>query len=468
MPHQREGWIAPPGPSARLPWFRKAGRRILRYLRPLVAPLLNRLQQRLNTAIDYSAPAAVIRDIDRRLAAAEISLREIRYAAADSLRSVQALLEQQAAVLPEFDRQVAIRLERLQLGMDATRLDQQAALQASGQAIRDILACIGDLRAGQHTAEAEANLAFARLQLAVETARSEQQAAAVGSREGSVTSRELTGLLLQRADLLLQRVAIPLGAEVLVRTEDGFLLAPAEDERLVAVLHEGAGRLEPGTVSVMSALLNEGDWVVDVGAHIGTTVLPVARRVGPGGRIIAVEAASRMRDLLRRNLALNGMDNRVTLHACAAGEAAGHAVLNLGPVSGHSSLLALPEADRTETVEVQPLDALVEPGRHIRLVKLDAEGFELFIWRGMRRIIADNPGLAVLVEFGPEHLRRAGVSVDAWFAEMRAPGFTAYEVDETDASLRPLRAMPELATVFSVNLLLLRQPPAAFPALHFA
>ena len=65
----------------------------------------------------------------------------------------------------------------------------------------------------------------------------------------------------------------------------------------------------------------------------------------------------------------------------------------------------------------------------------------------------------MLVEFGPTHLDRAGVSVENWLAEMLAPNFTAYEVDESDGSLRPLRAKAELRAVFSVNLLLLRQPP---------
>ncbi len=455
--------------DTRLPWFRKAGRGILRGFRPLAAPLLNRFQQRLTTAVEYS-PA--ISDVSRRLASVELRLDDIRAAQAPGAASLSSSLDRQVTLLVELERNLAIRLERLQLGVDAARLDQQAseqavregiaALQANQQSINEaIRESIDRLQHGQQAIETQARLEFARIQTTLD-------AATAASRDGHVGTLTLAGLLMQRADTILQRVAIPLGAEVLVRTPDGFLLAPAEDERLVAVLHEGGGRLEPGTVGVITALLEDGDWAVDVGAHIGTTVLPAARRVGPTGRIIAVEAASRMQGLLRRNLALNGMEDRVTVHACAAGEAPGQAVLNVGPASGHSSLLALPEADRTETVAVQPIDALVEPGRHIRLVKLDAEGFELPIWRGMRRILAENPALAVLVEFGPEHLRRAGIAVDAWFAEMQAPGFTAYEVNETDGSLRPLRGMAELASIYSVNLLLLRQPPALFPTLRFA
>lgn len=391
--------------------LRSAERRVRPWLHALLAPLLNRFRKGLRKAVDSSASADKIRDIDRRLGAVE-------------------------AALSSLEQQFAVRFERLQLGVDAVRLDHQGV----DAAIRQEFEAVGSrlLADATHSQQVHADL------LAV------------------------AGVTLQRADLLLQRAAIPLGGDVLVRSPSGYLLAPAEDEGLLAAIYESGGRLEPGTAGVISALLGEGDWAVDVGANIGATVLPAARRVGPTGRVIAVEPASRVGNLLRRSIMINGLQDRISLHACAAGEAEGRAELNLGPITGHSSLLALPEANRTESVEVRPLDDLVEPGQAIRLVKLDAEGFELWIRRGMGRIIADNPALAVLVEFGPTHLDRAGVSVESWLAEMLAPNFTAYEVDESDGSLRPLRAKAELGTVVSINLLLLRQPPAAFPALRFA
>ena len=49
-----------------------------------------------------------------------------------------------------------------------------------------------------------------------------------------------------------------------------------------------------------------------------------------------------------------------------------------------------------------------------------------------------------------------------------APGFTAYEIDEFEGSLKPLCARTALASVTSLNLLLARQPPSAYPALVFA
>nr|WP_245215698.1 FkbM family methyltransferase [Pararoseomonas baculiformis] len=231
---------------------------------------------------------------------------------------------------------------------------------------------------------------------------------------------------------------------------------------------EGGGRLEPGTVAVIQAILREGDVVLDAGANLGLTVLPAARRVGPAGRVIAVEPASRAAALLRRNIALNGLEGRVTLHDCAAGAAPGKAALHVGAISGHSSLLGQPGADRTEEVEVRPLDDLVPPGTRLRLAKLDVEGYEAEAWRGMRRIAVENPQLALLVEFGPDHLRRAGLTPEAWTDLFTSAGFTLFEVDEADGSLRPVRPLAELGKVHSVNLLMLRDAPSAYPELRFA
>ena len=425
----------------------------------------------MRTAVDSSASADTIRDIDRRLGAVETALESIGRVEAETQRVLGSLLGR-LATLSSFEQQFAVRFEWLQLGVDAARLDHhgvEAVIRQAFEASRlDHHGVEAVIRQEFEAARLDHQGMEAAIRQEFEAVRTRLLPDATHSQQVQADLLAIAGVTLQRADTLLQRAAIPLGGDVLLRSPSGFLLVPAEDERLLASMYESGGRLEPGTVGVISALLGEGDWAVDVGAHIGATVLPAARQVGPTGRVVAVEPASRVGNLLRRSIRMNGLEDRISLHACAAGESLGRAALNLGPMTGHSSLLALPDADRSESVEVRPLDDLVEPGQAIRLVKLDAEGFELQVWRGMGRIIADNPTLAVLVEFGPTHLDRAGVTVESWLDEMLAPNFTAYEVDESDGGLRPLRAKAELRAVFSVNLLLLRQPPTAFPALRFA
>jgi FkbM family methyltransferase len=227
------------------------------------------------------------------------------------------------------------------------------------------------------------------------------------------------------------------------------------------------GRLEPGTVTVIQRILREGDCYVDVGANIGLTLLPAARKIGARGRAHAVEPSTRLQGLLRRSLVLNGIADWVVLHPCAAGAKQGVATLNLGAVHGHSSLLDLPTAIGGESVRVERLDHLIATGQSIRLVKIDAEGFELQVLQGMTRILVENPDMAIIAEFGPSHLERTHTTIDAWLDAFAAEGRKAYEVDERDGTLRALRARGELVSVFSLNLLFLPLPADAYQELIF-
>jgi FkbM family methyltransferase len=256
--------------------------------------------------------------------------------------------------------------------------------------------------------------------------------------------------------------------EYLVRAPLGWLVVPGEDERLLMAMIETGGVLEPGTQAVLMALLRPGDTMIDVGAHIGTLTLPAARAVGPSGRVIAIEPGGRASALLRRSLHINSLTDTVTVHDCAAGAASGEAMLHLAPVIGENSLvLHSGETGASVRVAVRPLDELV-PAGPVRVVKIDAEGYELEVRKGMRRIIADNPELAVIVEFGPTHLARAGIPISEWIETLRAPGFTPWEIDEASGTIRALRSPDECAAIFSINVLLLRTPPSACPGLRVA
>jgi FkbM family methyltransferase len=262
-----------------------------------------------------------------------------------------------------------------------------------------------------------------------------------------------------RADALLHRNVIALGQDLAIRTTSGYVLAPADDPAVLVGLVEGGGMLEPGTTAVLQSLLHSGSVMIDVGGHIGTLTLPAARRTGPTGRVIALEPAPRLAALLRRTMALNHID-WVDVHECAAGEAHATASFALSAKTGHNSLFPTRDTVQQIEVAVRTLDALVPPGTRIDVVKIDVEGAELQVWRGMQRILAENPDLAVLLEFGPEHLLRVGTPIAAWLAEVTALGHTPWEIDEETGSVRPLRK-EGLADVFSFNILLLRDPPEA-------
>ena len=164
------------------------------------------------------------------------------------------------------------------------------------------------------------------------------------------------------------------------------------------------GEWEPLETGLIAEILKPGDGFVDVGANIGYFTLLAARRVGPTGRVIAVEANPRTFRLLEANVRLNGCAN-VALHHVAAGEAAGFATLferEAGNAGGD-------QVDFTGDgkIEVKRLDALVGE-QPVRLIKLDIEGAEAKALRGASGLLerADAPDL--VFEFTPKFLAGMG------------------------------------------------------------
>jgi FkbM family methyltransferase len=433
------------------------GRAVLGIFRPVFGPLLRRLETRLARAVGTSGPA---KEALRRSKKMERSLRAVTRQV-DKVRkalgpAAAADGGSPAAVAEPLADARALVLERLSLTLDALYLatldrhdnaDMQRRLGGVGQSNEPDVALSHEVLRIREVCE--------RIEELIARQPSLAPAASITPGEG----REELAHLGKRLDDLLRRVALPLDGDFLIRSDEGYLLVPAEDVGLVTILFETGGRMEPGTVSLIVSQLQAGDYAVDVGANVGTITLPMARKVGAGGRVLAVEPASRVATLLARTIALNGLSDRVSLSRVAAASAEGAAQLNLSEVSGHSSLLPLPGATDVQPVRLARLDDLVPPGQAVRLVKLDAEGAELDILRGMSRIVDESPSLICVVEFGAEHLRRAGVEVKDWVTAFSALGH-AYEIDETSSGLAPLRAVERMAGIESINLVFSKFPLA--------
>ena len=69
------------------------------------------------------------------------------------------------------------------------------------------------------------------------------------------------------------------------------------------------GQYSESEVSVMRAFLREGATVIDVGANIGDLTIPLAKIVGPSGRVYAIESHPETFNVLCANLALNAISN---------------------------------------------------------------------------------------------------------------------------------------------------------------
>jgi FkbM family methyltransferase len=174
---------------------------------------------------------------------------------------------------------------------------------------------------------------------------------------------------------------------------------------------------------LMDTSLRPGASVVDVGANIGYNTVHASRRVGPSGRVVAVEPAADNVRVLRENLAANALEN-VVVHTVAAGRT--HEVRDLflrGEVSAVNSLFpdsVYASVTGVEQVPVAPLDHLVEGDAD--LVKIDVEGAELDVLAGMTRLLR-RPAIRLIVEWHPRLQEAAGYAAGALPRALLGSGF---------------------------------------------
>lgn len=277
-----------------------------------------------------------------------------------------------------------------------------------------------------------------------------------GDQFGSELAR-LPGLFGPRFDELeiKARPLIHYDAEsTAIRMRDGYILAPTALPTFVTMLANATSRgLEPGTGDVLRRLVQPGMVVADVGANIGLLTLIMAWAAGPAGKVIAFEPEAIPRANLEKMRHLNGL-SWVEVRDQAVGAQAGQLTFHVSDIIGHSSLYALPETEgsREIQVDVVRLDAVAQ---RMDVVKIDVEGAELDVLAGMSGLIAKNKDLAIVAEFGPEHLGRVGQTPAQWFKAFADSGFKAYIIDEATGAAEPTNAKAA-AKVVSANIAFVR------------
>lgn len=117
-----------------------------------------------------------------------------------------------------------------------------------------------------------------------------------------------------------------------------------------------------------------GGVFLDVSANVGLYTIPLALKVGPSGRAVAVEPGDVALSRLRFNIAASGVGN-IAVMPFAAGERDFRASLHL---PAQDLALFRVVADAEGGVRVRPLvDILAEAGiTRVDTMKVDVEGFE--------------------------------------------------------------------------------------------
>jgi len=178
--------------------------------------------------------------------------------------------------------------------------------------------------------------------------------------------------------------------------------------------------------ALLRRFLRNGDTYIDIGANLGFQTLFARNLVGPQGTIISFEPNPTTYALLTSHIGINRVWNCRTFNM-ALGDQPGEAALNL--TENHSGTATLRQdvsAIRSVTVPVMRGDDVLGPmtlaGRVV--LKIDVEGFELKVLRGLRQTL-ERVSMAS-VEITPEWISQQGGTAEDLYRLMRDLGFLPY------------------------------------------
>jgi len=190
------------------------------------------------------------------------------------------------------------------------------------------------------------------------------------------------------------------------------------------------GVYEPAETAFFCSVCKPGMTFLDIGANIGYYAALASGRIGPQGKLIALEPDPENFRYLQQNVAVNGGPQAVCVQKAAAAE---KGVLRLHvnrENRGDNRLYANDLCDSSFEVEVTTIDALLEGLgiERVDLVKIDVQGFEGHVFQGMKRTLLRSEELILLTEFWPFGLRSAGTSPESVLAELEQAGLRLHEL----------------------------------------
>ncbi|MBR0673792.1 FkbM family methyltransferase [Neoroseomonas soli] len=219
--------------------------------------------------------------------------------------------------------------------------------------------------------------------------------------------------------------------------ENGQMLLVDTRSRDIAMRVLATGRWEHNETTAFSRLIRPGDTVFDVGANHGVFALLAGPRCRPGGQVHAFEPNPDLARLITMSTWLNGLQHLVKVHTLAASDAEGEAVLTASEAySGGGSLRQRRAAAgfagsefRSIACRTVRLDGMFpDPTFRIDVMKIDVEGFEGRVLRGMPKLLERSPGLRIVMEFGPQMMKEAGVPATEVAAMLQGLGFSAWGI----------------------------------------
>lgn len=247
----------------------------------------------------------------------------------------------------------------------------------------------------------------------------------------------------------------------------GFRMYASEGDVFVGKAIADSGEWEPHVCAELLSHLQEGMCFVDVGANIGFFSLLVAKRVGETGKVVAIEPNRENAALLRRSIEWNDLAN---IHVVEKAASDKHAQFTLHPDSASTLSLLVddrssasyaaswvnahatpssPTATAGYVVDAVPLDDLLANEQRIDVIKIDTDGHDDQVLRGMTRIIAKFHPI-IFSEFYPKgYADISGGTATAYLDQLFASSYIVKSLSPLPDQSRQFNATSDFLAFFA-------------------
>ena len=187
-------------------------------------------------------------------------------------------------------------------------------------------------------------------------------------------------------------------------TVDGIsYIATSTDNYIIRPMYIGGKNHAANSMQIFNALSKKyynvdesTGYFLDLGANIGTTCIYFSKKFAPNLKALAFEPDAENFKLLRTNLILNDMENKIFAVNYGLGNKFDEMTMYRDLENpGHNNFTDPKDNVPTETIKIIPLDSYLDENKiasgEIKYIWIDTEGFEPQVLLGAKNLLRENP-----------------------------------------------------------------------------
>ena len=188
-------------------------------------------------------------------------------------------------------------------------------------------------------------------------------------------------------------------------------------------------------------MIQKGDTIFDLGAHIGYYTIIYSKTTGKDGMVYAFEPESENFSFLLKNIDLNCCLDNIRPVMKAASDVNGQEELYLSPIDkGDYRLYDSGDNRKSVAIDSVRLDDYTQDSqRSADIIKMDIQGSEFKAMRGAKRILDENRDhIKIVSEFSPYMLKKAGEDPADYLEYLLSYGLSVYDIHDWERTLEKM------------------------------